>query len=73
MELSERVLDDDYPVHYDYFYVSDGEVVRSDVKGTVRDLRHDLQKFRGMSAQIIMNCDIEGRRKILKDKLNENG
>ena len=46
----ERVLDDAHPVHGDYLYVADGKVVRSDVFGTVRDLKRDL------GAEEIRNC-----------------
>lgn len=38
---SETVLDNDYPVHWDYVYIVDGVLVRSDVQGTVRDLKRD--------------------------------
>jgi len=39
--VSERVLEDDYSVFYDYLYVADGKVIISDIQGTVRDLKRD--------------------------------
>jgi hypothetical protein len=61
-ELKERVLPDDYPVHYDYLYVADGKVVRSDIQGTIRHLKRDL------NAKEITNCDIFGRAEQAKKK-----
>ena len=55
MRMEERVLADDYPVFWDYWYVVDGKVIKSDIKGTVADLKRDLR------AQEIKNCDIVGR------------
>lgn len=49
--LDEPVLPDDYPVYGDYLYVADGRVIRSDVFGTVRDLKRDVQ------AKEIRRCD----------------
>lgn len=54
-ELNEPILDDDYPVYWDYLYVADGKVVRSDIQGTVRGLKADL------NAKEIRRCDISGR------------
>ncbi|HXS04852.1 MAG TPA: hypothetical protein VN731_10275 [Rhodanobacter sp.] len=59
--LNERELDDDYPVYFDYLYVADGKIVRSDVQGSVATLRRDLQS-QGISAERITSCDIFGRR-----------
>lgn len=56
--LDERVLPDDYPVNWDYFYVADGKVIRSDIRGTVADLKRDVK------ASEIKNCDIYGRREL---------
>lgn len=47
-ELNERVLPDDYPVYWDYYYVVDGKVVRSDVNGNVMTLKRDLYKLTGV-------------------------
>jgi len=55
LPLQEPVLDDDYPVHADYWYVADGKPVRSDVFGTVRDLKRDL------GANEIRACDLVAR------------
>lgn len=62
-KLNERELDDTYPVHIDYLYVCDGKVIRSDVQGTVADLKRDLRSHYKLEAKIITTCDIEGRRK----------
>ena len=37
-----EVIDDDYPVHYDYLYIIGDYVYRSDVHGTIRNLRRDI-------------------------------
>ena len=36
VQENENILADDYPVYGDYLYVVDGQVIRSDVFGTVR-------------------------------------
>lgn len=56
----EKLLDDDYPVYGDYFYVVDGRVEVSDVFGTVRDLRRNLIR-RGRSANTVSTCNIHAR------------
>lgn len=56
----ETVLDDDHPVFWDYLYVADGEVVRSDIKGTVADLKRDI------GATEVRRCDIAARQALLK-------
>jgi hypothetical protein len=66
-KLDERVLPDDYPVYGDYFYVADGEPIRSDIFGDVRRLKHML------GAKEIRRCDIEGRRAIAKAESSRNG
>ena len=53
--LNEPILSDDYRVYGDYLYVADGKVVRSDVFGTVRDLKRDLKALE------IRRCDMAGR------------
>ena len=58
----EKELPDDYKVRYDYLYVADGKVVRSDIQGTIRDLRRNLES-RGISAKEITTCDIFARAK----------
>lgn len=57
---TETLLDDEYPVFGDYLYVVDGRVERSDVFGTVRDLRRALIR-RGKSADEVRRCDIVAR------------
>lgn len=54
-DLNEPILEDDYPVYGDYLYVVDGRVVRSDVFGTVRDLK------RSTGGATVRRCDISGR------------
>ena len=39
----EPILADDYPVHASYWYVVDGKPKRSEVSGTVRDLKHAMK------------------------------
>lgn len=46
----EPVLEDDYPVYPTYWYVADGNPVRSQIQGTVRDLK------RSVSAGEIRRC-----------------
>ena len=46
------LLPDDYPVYWDYLYVCDGELIRSDIQGTVKDLRNDLKSM-GYHADLI--------------------
>lgn len=56
-QYKERVLPDDYPVHYDYFYVADDKVIRSDLGGgaTIANLK------RLLGAKEIKSCDAAGR------------
>ncbi len=56
-ELNEPVLPDDYPVYWDYWYVADGKPIRSNVQGTVRELKADVK------VSEIRRCDIAGRRR----------
>jgi hypothetical protein len=57
--FKERILDDDYPVYGDYLYVITrgdvSKVIRSDVHGTVKDLKRD------MNADAVRNCDVKSR------------
>jgi hypothetical protein len=53
----ETVLPDDYPVFWDYWYVCDGEPRRSDIEGTVADLKRDT------GATEIRRCEIMARMK----------
>ena len=59
----ENILADDHRVNYDYLYVaqqSDGsyKVRRSDIKGTIRDLKDDIFKLTGFRPPNIFNCKI---------------
>ena len=59
MDYKEEVLTDDYPVYYAYYYIIDGQVTRSPLTGTVKDLKLEY------NAMEIKSCDILGR-KIIK-------
>lgn len=52
---NEKVLDDDYPVYWDYLYVADGKVIVSEFRGTVRKLKQHT------GAKEIRNCNMVGR------------
>lgn len=60
---SETVLDDDYPVYLDYWYICDGKPRRCPIWGTpdepatVRDLRRAFQ------CEEVRRCDILARTK----------
>lgn len=44
MELIKK-LPDDYPIYADYLYIIDNnEVIKSDIYGTVLDLKRDLMR-----------------------------
>jgi hypothetical protein len=62
--LNETELENDYPVYWDYLYVCDGKVVKSDIQGTVADLKRDFRSHYKLEAKVITTCDIEGRRKL---------
>lgn len=62
--LNETELENDYPVYWDYLYVCDGKVVKSDIQGTVADLKRDLRSHYKLESKVITTCDIEGRRKL---------
>lgn len=43
------VLEDNYPVYWDYFYIIEkpnqyDELIKSDIQGTVKDLKADFKK-----------------------------
>ncbi len=69
-EPEEYPLEDNYRVYPDYFYVADGKVIRSDITGTVAELRLDLNR-RGWPAQVITNCDIFVRQKLMEKASSE--
>jgi hypothetical protein len=41
--MTEEILDDDYPVYWTYWYLLDGKPVRSEISGTVRDLKREYK------------------------------
>jgi hypothetical protein len=58
MELNEPVLDDDYPIYGDYWYVADGKPYYSDWHGiTVAELKKH-ERFAE-----VRRCDIAGRQR----------
>lgn len=58
---NEEILDDDYPIHGDYFYVVDGKLYRSDYHGiTAGELRRRLK------ATEIRRCNIYARKGVEK-------
>lgn len=61
-QLNERELDDDFPVYLDYLYVADGRVIRSEIQGTVKALKYNLEKNHNIKANVITTCDILGRK-----------
>lgn len=64
--LNEKELENDYPVYWDKLYVCDGKVIRSDIQGTIADLKRDLRTHFKLKAEVITSCDISGRQKMLK-------
>lgn len=55
VEADEPVLPDDYKVYCTYCYVADGQVIRSMIEGTVRQLKADIP------AKEIRRCDMDAR------------
>lgn len=68
IKLEERILPDDYPVFCDYLYVVNNKVIRSDVQGTIRDLKRDLRSHFKIEVSDIYSCDIEGRKEIKRNE-----
>lgn len=62
---NEHPLPDDYLVYMDYYYVTAKagvfNVVRSDIKGNIAQLRRDLQKIYKIPIGEIFNCDLVKR------------
>ena len=57
---SERILEMSFPVYFDYMYVIDdhgGMVIKSDIEGTIANLKMDLRK-KGYKAENVYTCDI---------------
>jgi hypothetical protein len=61
MKLREEVLPDNCPVYVDFLYVCDGKVIKSEVTGTVSDLKRDLREIFNLKAKKITNYDFSGR------------
>lgn len=56
-EPNEPVLEDDYPIYFNYYYLADGKVVTSEWDGiTARELKTRL------GAQEIRRCDFVARK-----------
>jgi hypothetical protein len=36
---TETIMEDDGMVYFDYLYIADGKVVRSDIEGSIKDLK----------------------------------
>ena len=53
--MTERLLADDYPVYFGYFYVADGKVIESQMQGTIKQLKARC----GYTE--IKNCDMAER------------
>lgn len=64
--LNEQELSNDYPVYLDYLYKADGRLIKSDIQGTVADLKRDL-KSQGISCTVVTNFDREGTQKLYEE------
>lgn len=64
--MNEYELTDDYPVNKEFFYVADGNVLRSPVSGTVEDL-----KF-AVGASTVTNCDLAAREMLHLIRMSED-
>lgn len=53
MKASDTPLPDDFPVYWDYMYMADDTPVRSDIQGTVKDLKADLRNHYKMTVEHI--------------------
>jgi hypothetical protein len=56
LDPKETVCDDDYNVYFDYVYIADNKLIRSNIQGTVRDLKRDL------GAKEIRRCEVIKRQ-----------
>lgn len=59
--LNEKVMVASAPVYTGRFYVVDGQVVRSPIRGTVAELKEHLWRVEKMEAQVVKECDVRGR------------
>lgn len=62
-QYNERILEDDYPMHYNYLYVVGGKVFKNKIGLTsVGECRRELAKHAIVPFDVqIMSCDIIGR------------
>lgn len=51
--METKELPDNYPVYLDYVYLCDGKPIRSDIQGTVKDLKKDLRDFYKLESKVI--------------------
>jgi hypothetical protein len=58
---NEKILEDNYPVYFDYLYIADDKIVKSPIQGTIKDLKKILEKDK-ISCKIMSSCDIVGRQ-----------
>jgi hypothetical protein len=66
-QLSEHELQDDYPVYWDYIYIINGDIIVSEVQGTVRDLKRQyLQDNPDVEEITVTSFDKWGRYVQLK-------
>ena len=62
---TETILDDDYPVYFNYCYVCDGEVQCSPIEGNIALLKYTL------NVKEIRRCDIAARYKEMPNNGSE--
>jgi hypothetical protein len=63
MELNEPILEDDYPIYADYWYVADGKPIRSDWHGIT------ARRFKAyVGATELRRCDIAGRQRAEEER-----
>lgn len=53
-------LPDDYPIHYGYLYVLNGDVIRSVLQCTVKEFKERLSTT--IEIRSLTNCDIVTRK-----------
>jgi hypothetical protein len=61
MRLNEQVLVDSAPVYRSKLYVVDGQVVRSQINGTVAYFKDHLRRVEKLEATQVRTCDLKGR------------
>lgn len=63
-----RILEDDYPVYLDYFYVAEdmnglNHFVVSNIEGTVSDLKRDVENFQFINVKNLRSYTLPIRLK----------